>query len=172
MNVSVEVESGLKQLKNGGEVVIDKLKVKRVSIADSLKSKFVYNVGGYHHTPIPSQLDSKLKNAHPSPLLRFLSVCKRLLSDVNLCLIMAKVSVCMKCMYVCVFSRLPVQSLCVCNNVNNSQSGLIANNDISSNSSNNEDNLQSINIDNRLYNNRLTNYTYNNMILSNMTKIQ
>ena len=30
--------------------------------------KFVYNGCGYHHTPIPSQRQPKVKNAHPSPL--------------------------------------------------------------------------------------------------------
>lgn len=153
MNVSVEVESGLKQLKNGGEVVIDKLKVKRVSIADSLKSKFVYNVGGYHHTPIPSQLQPKLGFAHPSPLVRLFQSKISTLTIDNLLLGLSKLTLYIRYVYNSVLCRLSIQTVHICNNLNN------------------ECNLQSINNENRLYDNRLNNYTYNNMILMNITKI-
>ena len=157
MNVSVEVESGLKQLKNGGEVVIDKLKVKRVSIADSLKSKFVYNVGGYHHTPIPSQLQPELQFAHPSPLVRLFQSKISTLTIDNLLLVMAKLTRLMKCIYNSLFSLLSIQAVCVSNNLNNSQSGLTSTNDISMN---NDYNLQSINIENELYDISMNNYTH------------
>lgn len=160
MNVSVEVESGLKQLKNGGEVVIDKLKVKRVSIADSLKSKFVYNVGGYHHTSIPSQLQPELQFAHPSPLSPNISTKISTSTINNLVLGLAKLTRLLSCLFTHCLVGLHGLSLCLRNNMNNSQSVTTSTNDTSSNSSNNDYNLQSINIENRLYDNMLSNCTH------------
>ena len=164
MNVPVEVKSGLKQLKSGVEVENNTIgKSDRTSDGSgSLKSKrliwrFVYNTCGYHHTPIPSQLSPKLEFAHPSPLFRLLSAYKRLLSIDNLVLVMAKLSACIRYVYNSLFSRLSIQTVCLRNNLNNSQSGLTSTNGISSNSSNN---LQSINIDNLLYDNKLSNCTH------------
>jgi hypothetical protein len=185
MNVSVEVKSGLKQLKNSVEVENNK-KQNANTTTDSLKSRFVYNacgsditfksrfvydMCGYHLTPIPHKLQPKLEFAHPSPLFGLLSVYKRLLSNYNPWLIMAKLTR--------LFSRLFMQSikhfnnvsLCLRNNMNISQSKSTSTNDISTNGPYNDDNLQFINIENELYENRLTDYTYNNMVLMNITKI-
>lgn len=152
MNVSVEVESGLKQLKSGVGVGNNKKQNVRI-IADNLKSRFVYNVCGYHHTPIPSQLHSELNFAHPSPLSPNISTKISTSTIDNLLLMIRKLTRLMKYMYNSVLCRLSIQSLCVCNNLNN------------------ECNLQSINNENRSYDNRLNNYTYNNIILMNITKI-
>ena len=165
MNVSVEIKSGLKQLKNSVEVENNK-KQNENTTTDSLKSRFVYNgcgsditfksrfvygMCGYHLTPIPHQLQPKLEIAHPSPLFGSLSVYKRLLSNDNPWLMFDKVTSCIKS--------------------NMTKSGMTSTNDLSTNGPYNEDNLQYINIENQSYNNRLTDYTYNNMILSNITKI-
>ena len=116
--------------------------------------RFVYNVCGYHHTPIPPLVSPKLKVADPSPLFQNISVCKRLLSFTNLVLRLGKVSGCVK--WLCVHCIVGLSSVALC---------------LRNNNCNNNYNLQSINIDNQLYESRLNNYTYNNMILSNITKL-
>lgn len=65
MNVLVEVKSGLKLFK-----MIYSSVYNACEKTESGKSRFVYNVCGYHTSPIPSQLQSKLQFAHPSPLLQ------------------------------------------------------------------------------------------------------
>jgi hypothetical protein len=185
MNVSVEVKSGLKQLKNSVEVENNK-KQNADTTTDSLKSRsvyngcgsditfksrFVYGMCGYHLTPIPHKLQPKLEIAHPSPLFGLLSVYKRLLSNYNPWLRFDKLTRLFSRLLIHCLAGLSIGALCLRNNMNISQSKSTSTNDISTNGPYNEDNLQYINIENELYENRLTDYTYNNMVLSNITKI-
>lgn len=155
MNVSVEVESGLKQLKSSVEVenkltsILLRVGSKLLkSIAKTLKSRFVYNVCGYHHTPIPSQLQPKLNFAHPSPLVRLFQSKKSTSTIGKLLMGFVKLSGTIKWLSIHCLIGLHSMALYVRNNLNNSQSVSTSTNDISMNSMNNEYNLQSINIDN------------------------
>ncbi len=136
----------------GGELII-----KDNNPDYKLKSRFVYNVCGYHHTPIPSQLSPKLEFAHPSPLVRLLSVCKRLLSTDNLLLMVDKVTRLIRCVYSSMYKLISIQAVHVSNNTTNEQSETTSTN---GNNHDNECNLQSINIDNLLYDNKLSNCTH------------
>lgn len=146
MNMSVEVNSGLKQLKSGVEVCINTIgKSDRTSYSletrfiyntcgtdKIMKSRFIYDVCGYHISPIPSQPQSKLEIAHPSPLLQILSIYKRLLSVVNLVAWIDKVNTLIKWYYTSVLNRLLSVNHVFSGNINNHITSTIEYNKVNS----------------------------------------
>ena len=125
-------------------------------------SLFVYNVCGLHTSPIPLQLDSKLKLAHPSPISKLIPTKKiifpigindRLLTNWN--------QVTNRVHNVAINVAKLFHCVCPSKSINKLKSAISSINSLY---------LQSINIESSIDNNEVDDYTYNSLIISNISK--